>query len=450
MWDGWNFPAREIPPESLKKRTKNGIMEKSSKKTGGITMAYQVSRRVQEALDALTADPRVRRALAFMEEDQEEIIQRQMELALIPAPTFHEEKKAARLLELFRAEGLEDCHIDEFGNCVGIRRGTGGGKTVLLEGHMDTVFPLDTELRITREDGWIHCPGIVDDTRGCVTVLSTVRALNTAGIQTKGDVHVVGTVQEEGMGALRGMEYYVNHHPELEASVSIDGDGFRGVIYRATGIQTAEITFKGKGGHAYIAFGEVANPIHAAARAIAKIAELKVPRDPKTTYAVTNLHAGNMSAVHAIPAEAKIVINFRSNTPEELEKLRTAIFAAIDEACREETEFWGKDEITYECKYLCDVPAGTQDDHAPIVEAAVAASRYLGCQEPAMPSDGCTNCNRAIQAGLPAVCLGEGDYDPHIHSVQERFREEGAYKGCQQALLVTLLCAGTEEGESVL
>ena len=413
-------------------------------------MAYQVSEKVQKALDALTARPEVEKALHFMEEDQEEIIQRQMELALIPAPTFHEERKAQRLLEMFRAEGLEDCHIDEYGNCVGIRRGTGGGKTVLLEGHMDTVFPLDTKLEIIREEGWIHCPGIVDDTRGCVTVLSTVRALNAAGIRTKGDIQVVGTVQEEGMGALRGMKYYVNHHPELEASISIDGDGYRGVIYRATGIQTAEITFRGKGGHAYIAFGEVANPAHAAARAMAKIARLKVPSDPKTTYAVTGFQAGGPSSVHVIPQEAKITVNFRSNTPEELEKLRAQIFGAIEEACREETEFWGKDTITYECEYLCDVPAGIQDEHAPIVEAAVAASRYLGCQEPNVYPDGCTNCNRAVEAGLPAVCLGDGDYDPHIHSLEERFREEGAFKGGQQAVLTVLMCAGGEWGDSVI
>lgn len=146
-----------------------------------------------------------------------------------------------------------------------------------------------------------------------------------------------------------------------------------------------------------------------------------------------------------------MVVNFRSNTPEELEKLREKIFKAIDEACREETEFWGgKDEITYECRYLCDVPAGSQDDHAPIVEAAVAASRFLGCQEPNLYPDGCTNCNRAIEAGLPAVCLGDGDYDPRIHSLQEQFREEGAYKGCQQALLTVLMCAGTDGVESIL
>ncbi len=58
---------------------------------------------------------------------------------------------------MFKEEGLTDCHIDEYGNCVGIRKGTGGGKTVLVEGHMDTVFPLDTKLEIVREDGFIKC-----------------------------------------------------------------------------------------------------------------------------------------------------------------------------------------------------------------------------------------------------------------------------------------------------
>ena len=104
-------------------------------------MEYKVSDKVRNALDALTKDPAVLQALKYTEEDQEEIIQRQIELTLIPAPTFHEEKNAQRLLEMFKEEGLTDCHIDEYGNAVGIRKGTGNGKTVIVEGHMDTVFP---------------------------------------------------------------------------------------------------------------------------------------------------------------------------------------------------------------------------------------------------------------------------------------------------------------------
>ena len=110
-------------------------------------MEYKVSEKIQKKFDTLTKDAKVQKALQFMEDDQNEIIDRQIELTLIPAPTNHEQKKAARLLEMFKEEGLTDCHIDEYGNCIGIRKGTGGGKTVLVEGHMDTVFPRETKLR---------------------------------------------------------------------------------------------------------------------------------------------------------------------------------------------------------------------------------------------------------------------------------------------------------------
>ena len=414
-------------------------------------MEYKVSEQVRQKFDALVKDEKVQKAMKFMEEDQDAVIDRQIELTLIPAPTYHEQKKAERMLEMFKEEGLSDCHIDEYGNCVGIRKGTGGGKTTLVEGHMDTVFALDTELKIVREDGFIKCPGIVDDTRGCAAVLSTIRALNAAGIQTKGDIHFVGTVQEEGTGALKGMKYYVDHHPELEASISVDGPGYQEITYEATGIQTYEVNFNGIGGHACGMFGKVANPLHAAARAIAKISEFRVPADPMTTFAVTNFHAGSFEAVHAIVPTAQIRFNFRSNSQEELEKLRDRIFAAIDEACKEETDRWGMDTITYEVKHICDVNAGHQDSHASIVEGAMAAAEFLGCAEPKLGNGGSTNCNRALEAGLPAVCLGGGcDYDCQCHTLDEQFKVEDAFKGCQQTLLMTLLCAGTEMTESII
>ncbi len=414
-------------------------------------MSYVISDKVQGALQKLTGDAQVQKALKFIEDDQEFIIQKQCELTLIPAPTFHEEKKAKRLMELFREAGLADVHIDDYGNVCGVRKGTGGGKNVLIEGHMDTVFAEDTPLEIRRENGYIHCPGICDDTRGCVNVLSVLRAMNQCGIQTKGDVHFVGTVQEEGMGALLGMQYYVQHHPELQASISCDGDGYKEITYEATGIQTYVVTFHGIGGHAYGMFGKVANPLHAAGRAIAKIAELEVPESPRTTFAVTGAEAGSPSAIHAIVKDAVIRLNFRSNSHEELVRLHDAIFRCIDEACKEETARWGKDTITYTCEHVMDVDAGNQDPHAPIVEGAMAASQYLSGEEAKLGEGGSTNCNRALEAGLPAVCLGmNSEYDSKCHTLEEQFREKDAFKLPQMALLLILMCAGSEKGDSIL
>ena len=61
-------------------------------------MEYKVSEKIQKKFDTLTKDAKVQKALQFMEDDQNEIINRQIELTLIPAPTNHEQKKAVRCL----------------------------------------------------------------------------------------------------------------------------------------------------------------------------------------------------------------------------------------------------------------------------------------------------------------------------------------------------------------
>ena len=69
-------------------------------------MEYKVSEQVRQKFDALVKDEKVQKALKFMEEDQDAVIDRQIELTLIPAPTYHEQKKAERMLEMFKEEGL--------------------------------------------------------------------------------------------------------------------------------------------------------------------------------------------------------------------------------------------------------------------------------------------------------------------------------------------------------
>ena len=413
-------------------------------------MKYQVQTEIQEHLNQLLSQEDVIKALKFIEDDQEEIIQKQIELTLIPAPTFHEEEKANKLLQMFKQEGLSDCHIDEYGNVIGIRKGKGSGKTILMEAHIDTVFPLDTELNLRRENGWIYCPGIVDDTRGLASILSVIRGLNAYNIETDGDIQFVGTVQEEGMGALKGMEYYIKNHQELDGSISIDGPGFKTVTYQATGIQTYEIKFKGIAGHSFLNFGELANPVHAMGRAISKIADIEVPDFPRTTFEVTGSHSGSYEGIHVIQEEAIMTLNFRSNNQEELLRLKDKIFDCIKQACIEETNRWNKNEITYEVKHIMDVNAVDQNDHVPIVQAAMAISNYLGCEEPGLVEGGCCNSNKALDAGLPAVCLGGDDYDAKIHSIDERFKEENAFKCPQSALLLALMCTGSHNQKSIL
>ena len=124
---------------------------------------YRPGEAAARAMRKLAAEPAVGQALERIREDHPRRIEEQCRITLIPAPTFHEEKRAAYMTEQFRALGLADVHTDASGSAVGIRRGSEPGPAVLVDGHMDTVYPENTPLRIVNDGEFIHCPGITDD-----------------------------------------------------------------------------------------------------------------------------------------------------------------------------------------------------------------------------------------------------------------------------------------------
>ena len=419
-------------------------METSIRRYGNM---YQVSEKTRKQFETMMGLDCVRKALEFIKEDQEQTIRDQKELVLIEAPTGQEQKRAEVFAERFRQLGLEDVHIDRGGNVVGVRKGTGHGPRVLLEGHMDTVFPFGTVTEVKEKDGFLYAPGIGDDTRALAMLLCVIRALNHTEIATDGDIVFVGTTREEGMGGLGGMKDFLADNDDIDISLSLDNNDMSGLVYEATGGETYEVNFYGIGGHAFGCFGKMAQPIHAAARAVAKIADFVVPSDPKTSFCVSNFHGGNDAGVHAIAPRATIKFNFRSNSPAELEKLRDNIFRAIEDACREESEKWDCDTITWDQKLISQIPGGTQDPNSPLVETAYLGLDSLGIT-PEFFKGGCTNANVAISRNIPALCMGrayapdENSKNIMNHSVNEKFPVKGAYMAVQQAFMVLMMSVG--------
>src|SRR6185436_1628970 len=90
-----------------------------------------------------------------------------------------------------------DVHRDSAGNVMGTRKGSGGGQRVVFDAHLDTVFALGTNVTTRIEGGKLYAPGIGDNTRNVIALLAMIRAMNAAGLQTKGDLTFVFTVEEE-------------------------------------------------------------------------------------------------------------------------------------------------------------------------------------------------------------------------------------------------------------
>ena len=119
----------------------------------------------------------------------------------------------------------------------------------------------------------------------------------------------------------------------------------------------------------------------------------------------------------------------------------------MEKACADETARWGKDVITWSHEVHCDVPAGSQDAHAALVEGLAAIIEDMGCRTTLMPG-GATNCNITIAQGIPSVCMGvtwsaDSTHVPTLdHTLAEWFPIEGAYKGVQALILLLLAQAG--------
>jgi uncharacterized glyoxalase superfamily protein PhnB len=153
----------------------------------------------------------VKQALAFVDERFDGQVVEWIGVTEIPAPSTHEARRAAYVKAELEKIGLT-VTVDDIGNVMARRSGTGGGATVAFAAHLDTVHPMDTNVKVTRKpDGTLHAPGVFDNSASVVNLLQTARAMHAARVTTAGDVIFLFTVQEE-LG-LKGMYYWVDHNP---------------------------------------------------------------------------------------------------------------------------------------------------------------------------------------------------------------------------------------------
>jgi acetylornithine deacetylase/succinyl-diaminopimelate desuccinylase-like protein len=395
---------------------------------------------VLDQFTAVAAHAKVKQALDFIKDDDAKTLAEQKEIVAIAAPPFKEQRRAQDFARRLSAPGLSDVYIDQEGNVVAVRPGAGGGPKLVVSAHLDTVFPEGTDLTIKDKDGKLYAPGIGDDTRGLVELLSLARALQATDIKTVGDIWFVGTVGEEGLGDLRGARAFFREHREIDGFISVDGARPESITYIAVGSHRYRATFRGPGGHSFSAFGRP-SAIHAMGRAIAKIADLQTPNEPKTTFTVGTMHGG--TSVNAIAAEAVMELDLRSVGTPQLLDVEKAALTAIKDAAAEENARWGSDGISVDIESVGDRPGGSQPTDSLIIQAAILAVRAVGL-EPVLAEPSSTDSNIPISLGIPAMTVGRGGANGDVHSIDEWFDPTDAYLGPQKNLLTLLALAGLE------
>lgn len=417
---------------------------------GALGATLLVSPLAAQTLAIPSSNPKVRAVLDILKNDNAWTLQQQMELTQIPAPPFKESARAAEFKKRLEALGLRNVRIDEVGNVIAERKGTGTGPTVLIQGHLDTVFPEGTDVKIKRKGDTLVAPGIGDDDRGLATVLAVARAFEKAGLQTNGTVYFIGNVGEEGPGNLRGTRHLFTKElkGKIDYFITVDGDGY-GIASRAVGSNRYKVTYKGPGGHSYGAFG-IPNPIHALGRAIASISDIQVPASPRTTFNVGVISGG--TSVNSIPFEGSMEVDMRSESAAELAAIDAKVMKAIRDALDAENARWsGARAAAAKLSLVIDTigirPTGAQSDDAPIVQTAMAAAKTLGFSTSTGASS--TDANIPISLGLPGIRIGGGGRGGGAHALNEWYVDTpDAYKGPQWAALLVAALAGVAPGGS--
>lgn len=401
-----------------------------------------LSENYRAEIQALADTPLIKAAFESIEAQDAQNITDLIALTEIPAPPFKEQARAQYFAEMLRSVGLSDVSIDAVGNVIGRRPGTEGTRVVALGAHIDTVFPEGTDVTVRIEGDTYHAPGIGDNTRGLVMMLSMLRTMQELNINTRDDILFIGTVGEEGLGDLRGVKHLFREGgPQIDSFIAIDGGSANRLIYGGVGSHRYRVTVNGPGGHSWGAFG-LGNPHQALGRIINEFV-INAPDitnfGPKTSYSIGRIGGG--TSINSIPFTSWMEVDMRSGNQAKLDDIDAVFQAAIQTGLSAENEARRRgDALTVDVEQVGKRPAGVSNPEGALVQRTMAAMKSRGITARLDVSS--TDSNIPISLGIPAVTISRGGRSERAHAPDERWHNEDSHIAVQIGLLTVLAEAG--------
>lgn len=352
----------------------------------------------------------------------EEMVQENINICEIPAPSFQELNRAQYIAQRFSAEGVQDVEVDDVYNVYGRIIGS-GGKPIMIAAHSDTVFPLGTDVTVRREGDRLMAPGVRDNSTGVAALITLARLVRELKLTPPGDIILVATAGEEGLGDLKGMKRAMElYHDKIAHVIAVDGN-LGGLIYQGIASRRLKVSVSTGGGHSWGDFGRP-SAIHALGRMIAEISRIEVPSKPRTSYNVGVISGG--TSINTIAGHAELLLDMRSVDPIELAKVE-------DKARRVITAEARGAGVTVEIELVGDRPGGALSSDHILVQTVRNIQRSLGLTSVEEASS--TDANVPLSQGLPAVCIGitEGR---GAHRLDEYLNITPMIKGMQQLVAV--------------
>jgi len=194
------------------------------------------------------------------EDSKEAMVQKAIgdRLSLLGAEIKTWEPNAEELKDYVGRPGYYPDHkFDGRPNLSATLKGSGGGKSILLTGHVDvvpaasgwTVDPFGAE----RKDGLIFGRGAVDMKGGVAAMVMALEAVVKSGISLKGDV-IVGTVVDEEAGGMGSLDF-ISKGYRADACILTESTDMK-IAPLCRGILWGKLIISGRSGHIELPQGD--------------------------------------------------------------------------------------------------------------------------------------------------------------------------------------------------
>jgi len=360
-----------------------------------------------------------------------ELIKDMVAIPSYPGIEAQETGVAEYINQFFSKEGIP-CEIipvvDGRSNVVARLKGTGGGKTLMLTGHMDTVPPYDmpgNPLEVECQDQKLVGRGVVDMKGALACMMSAMVAIKKSGIKLKGDIVFVGVIDEEEKS--EGTLALIKEN-KVTADVAIVGEPSQlDICIGHRGLEWFEFYFKGKTVHGGKQ-KEGINAITKAMKFIQKVEDELVEKVESNQHPIIGSSSLNYGLIKGgtqpstVAGDCILQIDRRWIPGEKYSDVIQEFQNIIDQLKSEDPKFHAEikvmDVSEMEDGYIHE--AMEIDLDHPIIEMVSEASLEVrGIKPKQVPftawSDGGLLCN---YANIPTIIYGPGDLES-AHSSSE-------------------------------
>jgi di/tripeptidase len=186
------------------------------------------------------------------------------------------------------------------------------------------------------------------------------------------------------------------------------------------------------------------NPINALIRGSLRFINTKVPASPRTTFNLGQVEGG--TSVNSIPFEAKLKVDLRSESDDEITRLESAFRECMATGVRDEMENARdrtKGKLEWKVNVIGSRPGGELAPDSALLASLRAADDLTGNQSRIERSS--TDANIPLSMGIDAISIGAGGNGGGAHSLQEWYEPAGRENGLKRVRLTLLGIAGVAQ-----